>query len=110
MNGNMDGVIRSITAVIVDQCDPDRIVLFGSWAKGTVHRYSDIDLLVIGPFTESRWLRGRDVREALGRFPVAIDLHCITQSEFDTEAAKSFTYLNTLQSTSRVLYERQLLT
>jgi predicted nucleotidyltransferase len=81
-------------------------VLFGSWAKGTADRHSDIDILVIGPFTASRRLRDRELREALAEFPIAVDLHCYTQAEFDLESAKPYTYLNTLQATSRVLYER----
>ena len=104
----IEPVLQAMAGVIVDHCDPDRVVLFGSWAKGTADRHSDIDLLVIGPFRASRWLRDRELREALAEFPIAVDLHCLTQAEFDVESAKPHTYLNTLQATSRVLYERHV--
>jgi predicted nucleotidyltransferase len=31
----MESVLRAITDVIVRCCDPEEVVLFGSWAKGT---------------------------------------------------------------------------
>jgi predicted nucleotidyltransferase len=102
----MEPVLAAVTAVIVDHCDPDEVVLFGSWAKGTTHRHSDIDVLVIGPFRESAWLRDREVREALRAFPIAIDLHCYTPGEYALEAAKPHTYLATSRATARTLYQR----
>lgn len=32
---------------IVDRFDPLKIILFGSWARGDTHRWSDVDLLVV---------------------------------------------------------------
>ncbi|MDZ7288578.1 MAG: nucleotidyltransferase domain-containing protein [candidate division KSB1 bacterium] len=40
-------VIRAVCERIVDKVNPEKIVLFGSRAKGTASKYSDIDLLVI---------------------------------------------------------------
>ncbi len=106
MTGRLDPVLEAITSVIVEYCDPDEVVLFGSWAKGATHRYSDVDLLVIGPFTTSTWIRDRELREALHEFPVTIDLHLLTPPELAVEVAKPYTYLNTLRATSRSLYRR----
>lgn len=35
---------------IAHEFDPERIILFGSYAYGTPKEYSDVDLLVIMPF------------------------------------------------------------
>lgn len=102
----IEPVLAALTGIIVDCCDPDEVVLFGSWAKGTNHRYSDIDLLVIGPFRDSAWIRDRELREVLREFPVSIDLHCYTPAEYAVEAARPHTFLNTTRETSRVLYRR----
>lgn len=98
--------LAAIIDVVLDYCDPDEVLLFGSWAKGTVHRYSDVDVLVIGPFGASPWIRDREIREALREFPVAVDLHLLTPEEFAIGSAKAHTYLNTLGETSRCLYRR----
>ncbi len=53
-------------------CDPDVVALFGSWAKGTADVHSDVDLLVVGPFRASPWLRDRELRDALRDFAIRL--------------------------------------
>jgi uncharacterized protein len=102
----MESMLRAVTDLIVRCCDPEEVVLFGSWAKGTAGVGSDLDILVIGDFRASWWLRGRELREELSVFPIAVDLHLLTRAEMTAESAKEHTYLNTLQATSRCLYRR----
>ncbi|MET8354763.1 MULTISPECIES: nucleotidyltransferase domain-containing protein [unclassified Micromonospora] len=99
-------VLTTLVDVIVSHCDPDEIILFGSWAKGTTHRHSDIDILVIGPFTTSSWIRDRELNEALRAFPITIDLHMLTPREMEIGSAKPHTYLHTLLETSQRVYLR----
>src|SRR3984885_1210986 len=42
-------VIRRYARAIADEFQPDKIILFGSYAYGTPHEDSDVDLLVIMP-------------------------------------------------------------
>jgi predicted nucleotidyltransferase len=98
--------LDAVVDVIVGVCDPDEIHLFGSWVKGTNHRHSDVDLLVVGPFTASAWIRDREVREALRELPVAVDLHLLTPEELAVGATRAHEYLNTLLPTSRCVYRR----
>ena len=102
----MESVLQAITDVIVRCCNPEEVVLFGSHAKGTAGVTSDVDLLVIGEFTASWWLRERELRDELRAFPIPIDLHLLTRAELAVEMARPHTYLNTLQATSRCLYRR----
>src|SRR5271157_4824127 len=41
--------IRRFARRIAERFDPEKIVLFGSFAYGTPHEYSDVDLLVVMP-------------------------------------------------------------
>jgi predicted nucleotidyltransferase len=43
------GAIRRFARQIAERFQPDKIVLFGSYAYGTPHNESDVDLLVIMP-------------------------------------------------------------
>src|SRR5262245_22433554 len=45
--------IVRLCAVIAREFQPDKIILFGSWAYGTLDTDSDIDLLVVMPFEGS---------------------------------------------------------
>ncbi len=40
-------LIKVVVERIVKAIDPDKIILFGSFAKGNPHEYSDLDLFVI---------------------------------------------------------------
>jgi predicted nucleotidyltransferase len=39
--------IQSVVKQIAENFDPERVILFGSYAYGRPHQYSDVDLLVI---------------------------------------------------------------
>lgn len=106
--GPLPPLLASVVEVVLGHCDPDEIVLFGSRAKGTAGDHSDIDLLVIGPFAASRWVRDRELRDALREIPVEVDLHLLTPEEYATGSARLHTYLNTLAATSRRIYKRSV--
>jgi predicted nucleotidyltransferase len=53
------GKIQEVVDHIVREFRPERIILFGSYAYGTVRPDSDIDLLVVMPF------RGNPLRKSL---------------------------------------------
>ena len=42
-----DELIEKMARRIVHEVDPERIVLFGSWARGEARKWSDVDLLVV---------------------------------------------------------------
>jgi predicted nucleotidyltransferase len=99
-------VLQAIIATIVRATDPDFVVLFGSWAKGTADVHSDVDLLVVREFRRSRRLRDAELRDALRRFPLRFDLHLLTPEELRNGAAQKHSYLDTIRGSSRCLYLR----
>jgi uncharacterized protein len=102
--GSVLSLLGRVADTVVACCDPDAIVLFGSWAKGTADVHSDVDLLVVGPFRASPWLRDRELGDALGDLAIRFDLHLVTPAEL--LAAPAHGYLDTLRSSCRVLYAR----
>jgi predicted nucleotidyltransferase len=102
----MKQVLQSITALIIQCCDPDEVVLFGSYAKGNARPDSDVDLLVIGNFTGSKYLRAHELKELLYEFPVRIDVHLYTMDEMMIESRKPFSFVKTMQSNCICLYRK----
>jgi predicted nucleotidyltransferase len=102
----IERTLLSITDLIVRSCDPEAVVLFGSYAKGTAGRDSDIDLLVIGDFRTSRWLRTRELEGMLSQFALRIDIHMLTPQELEVERTRSYSFLNSTQA-RRTLYGRK---
>jgi uncharacterized protein len=99
-------ILAAITATVVQNCDPDLVMLFGSWAKRTANVYSDVDLLVVGRFRQSRRLRDTELSGELRRFPLRFDLHLLTPAELRAAAAQPYSYLSTIRGSSQCLYRR----
>ena len=66
---DMTAVVRRMTRRIVGRFHPDKVILFGSHARGTAGRDSDVDLLVVMPVTGSRRETGIAIGVALSDLP-----------------------------------------
>lgn len=63
--------VQALTQRIVEEFDPDKIILFGSHAYGTAHKDSDVDLLVILPFEGKPLHKSVEILERKNpRFPI----------------------------------------
>ncbi len=75
-------IIQAMVRRIVDRFDPERVILFGSHARGTARPDSDVDLLVVlsgnGPKREAQ----HDIRLALDDFDISKDVVVTTPEEF----------------------------
>nr|VFK19323.1 MAG: Nucleotidyltransferase domain-containing protein [Candidatus Kentron sp. LFY] len=67
---------------IVDGFHPDRIILFGSHARGEEVSDSDIDLLVVMPVNGSRRRLAVEIGAALADVPVPKDIVVTTPEDF----------------------------
>jgi predicted nucleotidyltransferase len=103
---NADRALGSIIDLIVRCVDPDSVMLFGSVAQGRARPDSDLDLLVIGPFSGPRAARGAELAGLLEQCPMPVDLHLLTRREFEEEAGRSFSLAATIRRFGVVLYQR----
>lgn len=103
---SIQAALGSITALIVHCCDPQRVLLFGSYARGQDNLESDLDILVIGDFREAPALRGQEVRGLLWRYAIHIDLLLMTPEEVAVEARQPYGFLSTVLAGGVSLYEK----
>lgn len=75
-DGNMDFtmLIKSMTDTIVEKFQPIRVMLFGSFARGTATKDSDIDLLVVMPDGIDRRKTAISIRRALTTLHIGKDI------------------------------------
>jgi uncharacterized protein len=75
---------RELLPMIVQRLAPERVIAFGSRARGQALRSSDLDLLVVtAAFDGVPWLdRSVIVQDLIGA-PFAMDILCYTPEEFD---------------------------
>jgi uncharacterized protein len=67
---------------IVEQFRPDRVVLFGSQARGDSGRHSDVDLLVVFPDEGDRRERQVEIRRLLADMPFAKDVIVTSEERY----------------------------
>ena len=75
--------IEEIIRRIVDVATPDRIVLFGSAARGEAAEKSDLDLLVIKRGVFHRRRLAQDIYVRLIGIPVPVDVLVFTPEDID---------------------------
>ncbi len=91
---------------IVDQYDPDRIILFGSAATGAAREDSDIDLLIIKRTRKPYFDRVLDVRRAIDS-PRRLDVFVLTPREYERAIAeKRYLIVEEILPKGRIIYER----
>lgn len=81
-----DANLAAMSTRIAETVQPERIILFGSLARGEATEESDIDLLVVveeGFSQCSRWRELERIREHLAAFPMAKDILLYSRAEVD---------------------------
>ena len=82
----------------------EKVVLFGSYARGTITEDSDVDLLVIGPFEGRSVDRSVEIRMKLRpRFPV--DLLVRTAEKVQQRIQMGDEFMREILEEGKVLYE-----
>lgn len=85
MTSVSDATLSQMVDAIVDEVSPERVILFGSQARGDQERRSDVDLLVIQsePFNAVGKRDAQSVRlsKRLARFPVSTDILLYARDE-----------------------------
>jgi uncharacterized protein len=101
-----DPILAAMTQTIVDRFAPERVVLFGSRARGDHHEESDYDLIVILETPLARGERERPIREALLETTHAVDVIVYTPPEFERARDDVGTLAHAGDVEGRVLYDR----
>ncbi len=105
-----DQLVREIVQSIVDEVDPERVILFGSRARGDEREGSDIDLVVVesAPFgpARSRRMEAARLYEAVARFDAGIDILVYSRDEIETLGGSRNHVLGRALREGRVLHDR----
>jgi predicted nucleotidyltransferase len=92
---------------IVQELDPEKIILFGSYAYGTPTPNSDVDLLVIMETDASSKERSWAVSRLLIPRPFPVDILVRTPQELKRALDKGDFFIRDILTHGKVLYERR---
>src|SRR5947207_8650325 len=96
--------IQRLAREIADKFQPDKIVLFGSYAYGKPHQFSDVDLLVVMPVASET---NQAIRITLAfERPFPLDLIVRTPHSLRRALADGNWFLREVMGKGKVLYEK----
>lgn len=98
--------IQEMVRRIVARFRPEKIILFGSYARGTAGPDSDVDLLVVKPLIGSKRQEQLDIRIALHGIGLAKDIVIVTPEELEEYKDLVGTVIRPALREGKVLYER----
>ena len=97
-------VIRRFARDLAEKFHPDKIILFGSYAYGTPHEDSDVDILVVMPARNQIDQAIRIDREIDPPFP--LDLIVRTPKTLAWRLKEGDSFLQEIFARGKVLYEK----
>ena len=97
--------IERLVEKIAVEFDPEKIILFGSYARGAPRQDSDVDLLVILPFVGKSWRKAAEIRSQVrSRFPLDLLVRSPEEMRWRIKAGDPF--LNEIVDQGVVLHAK----
>ena len=97
-------ILDNIISRIVEVADPDKIILFGSAAKGEMNRHSDVDLLVIADVDDRLAAMAQIHRRLRGRH-LAVDVIVVTPADVARYGKSNALIIKPALQEGKVVYE-----
>ena len=98
-------VLTEVKGRLVEKFHPQRIILFGSQARETADKQSDVDLLVVCPIQGNRRQLMVAMDRALKGLPIARDIMVLSPEEFERDRYIPGTVARPAWKEGRTLYE-----
>ena len=90
---------------IVQNFHPEKIILFGSWARGEAREDSDLDLLVVLPEVEHTRNTAIQIGNSLSNLPISKDIIVATPEEIEKYGSTIGSILLPAVTEGKVIYE-----
>ena len=103
----IESYLKEAVRRIIDNFNPEKIILFGSYAYGQPTADSDMDLMVVMKTDEKPHKRAVPVRKALKGIGIPKDIIVKTPEEFERFKDIIGTIIYPAAHKGKVLYERR---
>jgi len=100
-------LVREITQRVVDECHPEKIILFGSYAYGMPTPHSDLDLLVVMNTDKSQFERHKQISRLFPHRLFSLDILVRTPAEVAHRLEIEDSFFHDILARGKVLYERR---
>jgi uncharacterized protein len=97
-------VLADVVRRVVEAAEPDRIVLFGSAARGEMGPDSDLDLLVVKGGKFNRWRLMTTIYRHLRGTDAAVDVVVVTPEEIERNGDSPYLVIRVALTEGKVVY------
>jgi predicted nucleotidyltransferase len=98
--------IQAVVNRIAEKFNPDKIILFGSYAYGDPKPWSDVDLLVVMDTSLTPNQQRRAISRALAPKPFAMDIIIRSRRDLEERIPLGDWFLKEIVERGKLLYER----
>ncbi len=99
--------IERVAALLGRAANAERVVLFGSHARGDAGENSDVDLMIIAESQLPRFKRSRELYKLIRPHPFAMDLLVYTPQEIKKGKRSPVSFVSTVLKEGKTVYVRQ---
>jgi predicted nucleotidyltransferase len=98
--------IQEVAARLGEAAHAERVILFGSYARGDAGETSDVDLLIVAESNLPRYKRSRVLYQTLRPHPFGMDLLVYTPGEIEQAAQSPASFVATVLREGKTVYAR----
>ncbi|MBS3813579.1 nucleotidyltransferase domain-containing protein [Candidatus Bipolaricaulota bacterium] len=91
---------------VIEACDPEKIILFGSGARGDMDKNSDLDLLVVKKAAHRRKVAG-DIYMNLVGFGHPVDVIVVRPEDIDRYRDLPYLVIKQALDEGKILYDKE---
>ncbi|MDZ4795828.1 MAG: nucleotidyltransferase domain-containing protein [Bacteroidota bacterium] len=98
--------INKLVEKIVSRIRPDKVIVFGSYAKGLATYKSDLDLFIIKDTHLPMSHRDEEIRPFLSNLITGVDVHVYTPEEVEEYGSEEYSFVHSVLKTGKIIYEQ----
>jgi predicted nucleotidyltransferase len=99
--------IKKIASRIGESLNAEKVILFGSHAKGAASESSDVDLFIIADSGLPRYKRSRELHLLFEPYPFPMDLLVYTPDEVRKGLQSKLSFVSTVLKEGKTVYDRR---
>ena len=85
----------------------ERVILFGSHARGEATENSDVDLMIISESNLPRFKRSRELYKLFNPYPFGMDLIVYTPEEINRGKRSPLSFVTNVLQEGKILYDKR---
>ena len=99
--------INMLVERIVQRIQPEKVLVCGSYAKGTATHKSDLDLFIVKDTHLPMRHRNEEVNSILSSLLIRVDVHIYTREETEEYGSEEYSFVHSVLKTGRVVYSKE---